>query len=151
KVINSDCPPVQNTPSFTIVYGSAILNGTDAPVGSLVKTYSPRGDLVGCYKTTSVGNFGLMFVYGEDNTVNPPIPGMRNGEVVTFEIDGIQAFSAPVLSWQNDKDIHLIDITSQGVTANFSGTPLSGVYPLPVSFSDNSAGEISSWLWNFGD
>ena len=45
--INSDCPPVQNTPSFTIVYGSAILNGTNAPVGSVVKTYSPRGDLVG--------------------------------------------------------------------------------------------------------
>jgi PKD repeat protein len=37
------------------------------------------------------------------------------------------------------------------VTANFSGTPTSGVAPLTVNFSDLSTGSPTSWSWNFGD
>ena len=36
-------------------------------------------------------------------------------------------------------------------TAAFSAAPLSGGAPLTVSFTDASTGEITSWLWNFGD
>jgi parallel beta-helix repeat protein len=36
-------------------------------------------------------------------------------------------------------------------TADFSGTPLSGVEPLIVSFTDLSGYGPYSWLWNFGD
>ena len=39
-------------------------------------------------------------------------------------------------------------------TVDFSATPLTGCYPLPVQFSDNStpgSGTISGWLWDFGD
>jgi len=35
--------------------------------------------------------------------------------------------------------------------AAFHGTPLSGLWPLSVAFTDDSTGYISSWLWNFGD
>lgn len=35
--------------------------------------------------------------------------------------------------------------------ANFSGTPLSGAYNLPVQFTDLSQGGIVSWAWTFGD
>jgi PKD repeat protein len=35
--------------------------------------------------------------------------------------------------------------------ADFSGTPTSGSTPLVVSFTDESTGSRSSWLWNFGD
>ncbi len=35
--------------------------------------------------------------------------------------------------------------------ADFSASPTSGEAPLPVSFSDASAGIISSWSWDFGD
>ncbi len=146
-----DCPPIQNTPSFTIVYGNVSLNQESAPVGSVIKTFNPRGELVGCFKTTSIGNYGMMFVYGEDNTINPPIPGMRAGETVTFTINDMPATSNPVLLWQNDRDIHNVNLESQGVTADFSATPLSGVLPLNVTFSDLSVGEIDNWLWDFGD
>ncbi len=35
--------------------------------------------------------------------------------------------------------------------ANFSGTPLSGLRPLAVSFTDSSTNTPTSWSWNFGD
>jgi vibriolysin len=35
-------------------------------------------------------------------------------------------------------------------TADFSGTPITGGFPLTVNFTDASSG-ATSWLWNFGD
>ena len=35
--------------------------------------------------------------------------------------------------------------------AGFSGTPLTGVAPLNVSFTDSSTGSISTYAWTFGD
>ena|GEM_PF-506739 len=36
-------------------------------------------------------------------------------------------------------------------TADFSGSPTSGSYPLAVQFSDQSSGAPNSWSWTFGD
>jgi len=36
-------------------------------------------------------------------------------------------------------------------TADFVGDPNSGCKPLTVQFTDKSEGEITSWLWDFGD
>jgi Zn-dependent metalloprotease len=35
--------------------------------------------------------------------------------------------------------------------ADFSGSPTSGSVPLTVHFTDLSLGEVSAWLWDFGD
>ncbi len=35
--------------------------------------------------------------------------------------------------------------------AAFSGTPLSGAAPLMVGFTDLSSGQVTDWLWQFGD
>ena len=35
--------------------------------------------------------------------------------------------------------------------ASFTVEPMTGSDPLAVSFSDNSTGDITSWLWDFGD
>lgn len=145
------CPPVQNTPLFTIVYGSVTLNGVSAPVGSIVKAYSPRNDLVGCFSVTTTGNYGAMYIYGEDTSVVPAIPGMRTNEVVSFTIENIPAASTPVLQWTGDKDLHSINLVSQGVSASFTATPVSGISPLVVQFTDTSSGSVSTWQWNFGD
>lgn len=36
-------------------------------------------------------------------------------------------------------------------TAAFTGAPLSGTFPLSVSFTDQSSGQPTSWAWTFGD
>ena len=39
----------------------------------------------------------------------------------------------------------------QPPVANFTATPVSGMVPLPVQFTDASTGAITSYLWTFGD
>jgi PKD repeat protein len=44
-----------------------------------------------------------------------------------------------------------IQVAQQAPVANFIATPRSGNSPLVVQFTDTSTGNISSWLWKFGD
>ncbi len=36
-------------------------------------------------------------------------------------------------------------------TAQFVGSPTTGIEPLTVNFTDQSTGVVTGWLWNFGD
>ncbi|QTA85925.1 PKD domain-containing protein [Desulfonema magnum] len=45
-----------------------------------------------------------------------------------------------------------IKLTSEfPLTAKFRAEPVAGDAPLTVQFTDRSAGEVSEWLWDFGD
>ncbi len=44
-----------------------------------------------------------------------------------------------------------ITVTAAPPTADFAGAPLVGTAPLTVTFTDASSGEITAYLWNFGD
>jgi PKD repeat protein len=46
-----------------------------------------------------------------------------------------------------------IEVFEGGVapSAAFTASPLSGTAPLTVTFTDQSSGDITSWLWAFGD
>ena len=146
------CPPVQNTPYFTIAYGAVTLDGASAPVGTVVEAHSPRGDVVGCFEVTTAGNYGMMYIYGEDTTVTPPIPGMRAGETVTFYVDGSPATATPSLTWTNDKTWHQVDLVAVGTPhAEFSATPLQGPASLAVNFTNLSTGNYTTCAWTFGD
>ena len=146
------CPPVQNTPFFTIAYGTVTLDGQDAPIGTTVEVRSPRGDITGCFEVTTGGNYGMMYIYGEDTTVTPPIPGMRAGETATFFVDGSSATATPTLTWVDDKSWHQVNLVAVSVAnADFSGTPHQGVAPLAVSFTNLSTGEFTTCIWTFGD
>jgi len=103
---------VAQTPQFTDVYGSVQVLSQDVPVGTVVKAYSPRGDVVGCFVVSTAGDYGFMRIYGEDATATPPIPGMRDGELVEFRVSGALATATPKLYWQNDHSTHLIDLNA---------------------------------------
>ncbi len=42
-------------------------------------------------------------------------------------------------------------VEEQGLNAEFVASPTEGCAPLTVSFTDNSTGGPTSWLWDFGD
>jgi len=46
-----------------------------------------------------------------------------------------------------------IEVFGDDVAPNaaFTASPLYGTVPLTVTFTDQSSGDITSWLWNFGD
>jgi len=44
-----------------------------------------------------------------------------------------------------------INVFSSELVPDFAATPRQGLAPLTVQFSDSSQGEISSWVWDFGD
>jgi len=117
------CPPIPNTPYFTIAYGTVQLDGTDAPVGTVVEAVSPRGDVVGCFEVSVVGHYGAMYIYGEDTSASPPIPGMRDGEEVTFRVNGAVADASPVLIWHNDREPHEVNLTVSLPTPTHTSTP----------------------------
>ena len=112
------CPDVPNTTRYTIAYGLVTLNGSPAEVGSRVLAYNPRNDLAGCFEITSAGNYGMMYIYGEDAQAVPPIPGMRDGESVSFVVEGAPAQAAPAFTWVNDwaYTTHAVTLTAMTET-----------------------------------
>lgn len=152
-VADDGCPPVQNTPFFTLVYGPVTINEQDAPAGAIVEARTPRGEVAGCFPVSTPGNYGAMYVYGEDTAITPPISGMREGETVAFYVNGVKATSVPTLTWTNDWELHLITIHTTIYTsvADFIASPTSGVIPLMVVFTNTSTGGYTESLWNFGD
>lgn len=153
-IVQADsCPPVQNTPLFTIAYGHVTINDQPAVTGTTVEARTPRGETAGCFAVSSQGHYGVMYIYGEDTTVTPPIPGLRSGEAARFYVNGITATAVPTLTWGNDHDLHEVAIqaTVTQVQARFVASPTSGVAPLTVAFTNTSTGDYTTSLWDLGD
>ncbi|MBM4457994.1 MAG: hypothetical protein FJ011_09560 [Chloroflexi bacterium] len=122
------CPIVPNTPNYTLAAGAVRLDGAEAAVGTIVSALSPRGDVVGCTEVSEAGHYGAMYVYGEDISASPPIPGMRDGETVSFRVNGLSATASPALVWRNDWATHPITLTAWTPTP----TPTPTFTPTPT-------------------
>lgn len=78
---------------------------------------------------------------------------------VTWNTNGKEAgtyrLKATVQDDEGEEASDEISVTLEEVTlapeAAFSATPVSGNAPLSVSFTDESAQELTSWKWSFGD
>ncbi|MFC1570024.1 PKD domain-containing protein [bacterium] len=46
---------------------------------------------------------------------------------------------------------NLITVNPVPVVAKFGASPVTGIAPLAVQFTDSSTGDINTWLWSFGD
>ncbi len=141
------CPPVLNTPSFTIAYGAVTLDGIDAPIGTIVEARSPRGDTVGCFVVYQAGSYGAMYIYGEDTSVVPPIPGMRTGETAAFYVNNNLAIATPALVWSNDHDLHqiMLSATSASPTSTFTPTSTSTPTNTPTPTPTHTPTATCTW------
>ena len=112
---NTGCV-VQPTPYFSETYGSVLISGAIAPVGSVVQALNPRGDTVGCFTVTDEGLYGFMRIYGEDPSAIPLIPGMRNGEIVSYSVNGAPAVASPLFNWSDDHAVHNINLNAGNIS-----------------------------------
>ena len=77
-------------------------------------------------------------------------PAIDAGTILADVTDDLDGVPRP----QSGKcDIGCYEFRGSGASlmADFSGSPLSGVAPLTVQFSDLSTGEPATWSWDFGD
>ena len=82
-------------------------------------------------------------------------PGITDARIYSSDnnsgiIPPSNPFDTPTLSnIKVEASIYATYIPPQ--VADFSATPLSGIYPLTVQFTDTSTNTPTSWLWSFGD
>ncbi len=129
-----------NDDAFETTAGNAVLTGNvlindqlgDLPTG--ISEFDPTG----LYGGTVVSNGNGTFVY-------TPLPAFT----------GIDSFTYTITDSNGDIDTATVTVTVNPspavLKADFSANPLAGAPPLQVVFSDDSQGDISSWLWEFGD
>ena len=88
--------------------------------------------------------------FGDDSTStlrNPVHTYMQEGAYdvrlkVTLNLDDCN---------QVDSVIHYGYVVVHDLTATFTATPVSGIEPLAVQFTDQTSGGPDSWQWDFGD
>ena len=83
---------------------------------------------------------------GTTGTVTDPFHDYTQPGVYTVSL----SVSGPGGSDTEIKE-NFIRISEQKPIASFSADTTIGIRPLDVQFSDNSAGNINSWFWDFGD
>lgn len=74
----------------------------------------------------------------------------------TFSAAGIYSVTLTVTNSKGTAATTQANLVSVAVnppllSAKFTGTPTSGVAPLPVQFTDASVGGVTAWAWDFGD
>lgn len=96
--------------SFSNYYGESFPS-TLLPVGAVVNAYNPRGERAGCIEVTREGLFPFLRVWGEYLTDG--IPGMREGEPITFKVvtDSVQTLPSNV-TWHGDGASHFVQFLS---------------------------------------
>ena len=109
----------------------------------------------------------MVFEYSTDGTNWLPLATVTGAADQTFAVDlGTLSGTVTVRAYDTDRnwDRNSLDVLSvdymafevgdvqpTAPTADFTGTPTSGEYPLAVQFADASTGSPTSWSWDFGD
>jgi len=145
---------VSDTDSFTEYYGTVTLDGGPAPAGTIVEAYSPRGDRAGCVEVIIPGFYPYMRVYGENLDANPPIPGMRLNDEVTFKVNGNVAQSDPSPAiWTDDWDQHPVNLSATSAVCpyDFNDTPgvdIGDVQIIAGAWRATDAGSLADYDFN---
>ncbi|MBM3241053.1 T9SS type A sorting domain-containing protein [Candidatus Poribacteria bacterium] len=95
---------VLSTPTNVDFYGSLTIDGKPAPVGTVVQAFDPQGMLCGKFTVKHAGTFGFAHVYGDDEMTPYKDEGARQGDVITFYVNGELAVADRLPIWTRDGD-----------------------------------------------
>ncbi len=136
-------------------YGFSVSTVTDAirvlPAPAAGFTYTPdegNAPLSVQFNDTSSGNVtAWVWDFGDGNVSN------ERNHLHTYVIAGIYTVSLNASNTYGFNVSTVMDAVSvlPAPVANFTSTPDEGNAPLAVTFTDTSSGNVTAWLWDFGD
>ena len=100
--------------------GSVIFNGQPAPIGSVVDAYDPDGINCGSFIVGSiadtVGIYGFMPVYRDDDTSVAVDHGADPGDLISFKVNGRDAtITAGDPTWTSNGATQTVDVDASGI------------------------------------
>ena len=152
-----------NTFSVTTLLNSARNLGSPVMLGIMLffyTVYAQAGQVTLAWNANTdptLGGYRLYYGQASGNyTANVDV-GKRTSYTLTGLTDGktyyfaAKAYNTGKTVWSGFSNQISKTIATTAPEANFSASPTSGPASLTVKFTDTSAGNITSWLWNFGD
>jgi len=116
----------------------------NVPAGALALRASTSG---------GTGDADLIVAYHKPDFRHLSSDADDNQEHVVLSAPEAGKWFLGVTGWENFAGVRLtveIDLPSPPV-ASFSATPITGIAPLRVQFTNTSTGSITDWKWTFGD
>jgi len=97
-------------------YGTLQINGTDAPAGTIVKPTISGVEYPSSFTVTTPGQYGLLFVNGDNPSTSGTKEGGVNGEMIIFtaKVGEIEYWLSPTGFWFSGINEEL-NLTSTGV------------------------------------
>ncbi|HSE71576.1 MAG TPA: phytase [Nocardioidaceae bacterium] len=124
----------------------------DAPVADFTASpTSGTAPLNVVFSDTSTGNpssWAWDFGDGSSSTVQNPTHQYTQAGTYTVSLTVSNAGGSDV---ETKTNLITVSPAPEPTSADFTGSPTSGVAPLEVSFTDTSTGAPTSWSWSFGD
>jgi hypothetical protein len=90
-VVVAAVPLLAQTPTYvntTFAGDSCTINGVLIPIGTEITAFDPQGVLCGRFVTKTLGQYGSMFVYGDDEYSPLVDEGCVAGDHIVFKING---------------------------------------------------------------
>src|SRR5689334_18626256 len=84
------------------------------------------------------------------NTTAGTLPGLTDGATYHFAVRAYDA-ARQESAFSNDIAVTVPGTMSSVPSASFNATPVAGIAPLNVNFSSTSTGQITGYVWDFGD
>ncbi|MBC8184729.1 T9SS type A sorting domain-containing protein [candidate division KSB1 bacterium] len=102
-------------PQPSIFYGTIQVNGSDAPVGTIVKPTIGGIEYPSSFTITTAGQYGMLSVNGDDPSTTGTKEGGNNGEIIIFiaKVGETEYWLAPTGFWFSG-NTKLLNLTSTG-------------------------------------
>ena len=110
-----ETPEIVPTDTWANFYGvEAVLDGLPVSEGSVITAVDPQGVVCGSFTVVVPGSYGLMPVYGDDESTEAE-EGAVPGDAIEFYIDGVPASASgpdePV--WTDFGDLRQVEAAAQ--------------------------------------